>query len=345
MLEIRSLTTIFGPYPARALERLRTGVSEEQILASGHVIALRDINLSVHEGEIFVLMGPSGSGKSTLVRHCNRLIPQTEGQVLVQGQDLAKQTEAALRALRRSRISMVFQAFGLLPHRTVLENVAFGLELQGVASGDRRARAIAVIQQVGLRGSEARLPEELSGGMRQRVGLARALCCETPIVLMDEPFGALDPVIRESLQDDLLRLQREFGKTLVFITHDIDEAIRLGTRIGILDNGRLLQVGTPLEIILAPANPTVASFVRQVNLARAIPLSMALEASGGDDSQPHLDGSLDHLFDGRQPLEDALPHLLKSSGRVGVQQDGRFLGFVSRRRVIELLTRHGRVLS
>jgi len=345
MLEIRSLTTIFGPYPARALERLRTGVSEEQILASGHVIALRDINLSVHEGEIFVLMGPSGSGKSTLVRHCNRLIPQTEGQVLVQGQDLAKQTEAALRALRRSRISMVFQAFGLLPHRTVLENVAFGLELQGVASGDRRARAIAVIQQVGLRGSEARLPEELSGGMRQRVGLARALCCETPIVLMDEPFGALDPVIRESLQDDLLRLQREFGKTLVFITHDIDEAIRLGTRIGILDNGRLLQVGTPLEIILAPANPTVASFVRQVNLARAIPLSVALEASGGDDSQPHLDGSLDHLFDGRQPLEDALPHLFKSSGRVGVQQDGRFLGFVSRRRVIELLTRHGRVLS
>ena len=245
MLDIRSLSTVFGPHPARALGELRSGASVEQIRASGHVIALHDINISVRAGEIFVLMGPSGSGKSTLVRHCNRLIPQTSGQVLVQGHDLAKLTTSELLGLRRTRISMVFQAFGLLPHRTVLDNVAFGLELQGLATRLRRERAMKMIERVGLRGSEARMPEELSGGMRQRVGLARALCCETPIILMDEPFAALDPVIRESLQNDMLDLQREFGKTFVFITHDVDEAIRLGSRIGILDHGRLLQVGTP----------------------------------------------------------------------------------------------------
>jgi glycine betaine/proline transport system ATP-binding protein len=345
ILEIRSLTTVFGPNPAPALQKLRSGASEEEILASGHVVALRDINLSISEGEIFVLMGPSGSGKSTLVRHCNRLIAQTEGQVFVQGHDLAKQTQSELRELRRTRISMVFQAFGLLPHRTVLDNVAFGLELKGFASGERRARAMTVIEQVGLGGSEARSPGELSGGMRQRVGLARALCCETPIVLMDEPFGALDPVIRESLQTDLLELQRKFGKTFVFITHDVDEAIRLGTRIGILDNGRLLQVGTPLEILLSPASPTVAGFVRHVNLARAIPLSVALEASTGDDLLPIPDSPVDHLLDASRPLEDALPHLLESTRRVGIHQDGRFLGFICRQRVIELLTRPSRVSS
>jgi len=345
ILEIRSLTTVFGPTPAGALQTLRSGASEEQILASGHVIALRDINLSVREGEIFVLMGPSGSGKSTLVRHCNRLIPQTEGRVLVQGHDLAQQTQSELRALRRHKISMVFQSFGLLPHRTVLDNVAFGLELQGIASSERRVRAMRVIEQVGLSGSEARLPEQLSGGMRQRVGLARALCSETPIVLMDEPFAALDPVIRESLQNDLLELQRKFGKTFVFITHDVDEAIRLGTRIGILDQGRLLQVGTPLEILLAPASPTVEGFVRHVNLARAIPVSAAQEAAAGDDLLPAADRSFDHVLDARRPLEEALPYLLKSADRVGIQQEGKFLGFISRQRVIDLLNRQGRVSS
>jgi len=339
ILEVRSLTTVFGPNPFSALKNLRSGASDEQIHASGHFIALRDINLSVREGEIFVLMGPSGSGKSTLVRHCNRLIPQTAGQVLVQGHDLAKQTQAEIRALRRTKISMVFQAFGLLAHRTVLDNVAFGLELQGVAPGERHARAVKVIEQVGLRGWEARLPGELSGGMRQRVGLARALCCETPIVLMDEPFAALDPVIRESLQNDLLELRRKFGKTFVFITHDVDEAIRLGSRIGILDKGRLLQVGTPLEILLAPASPTVASFFRHVNLARAIPLRAMLEPNSEGELLTAAECLVDRVLDASLRLEDALPHLLKSTERVGVQQDGRLLGFVSRHRVIELLTR------
>jgi len=339
ILEVRSLTTVFGPNPFSALQNLRSGASDEQIHASGHFIALRDINLSVREGEIFVLMGPSGSGKSTLVRHCNRLIPQTAGQVLVQGHDLAKQTQAEIRALRRTKISMVFQAFGLLAHRTVLDNVAFGLELQGVAPGERHARAVKVIEQVGLRGWEARLPGELSGGMRQRVGLARALCCETPIVLMDEPFAALDPVIRESLQNDLLELRRKFGKTFVFITHDVDEAIRLGSRIGILDKGRLLQVGTPLEILLAPASPTVASFFRHVNLARAIPLRAMLEPSSEGELLTAAQCPVDRVLDASVRLEDALPYLLKSTERVGVQQDGRMLGFVSRHRVIELLTR------
>ena len=338
ILEIRSLSTVFGPHPARALGEFRSGASDEQILASGHVIALHDINISVREGEIFVLMGPSGSGKSTLVRHCNRLIPQTEGQVLVQGHDLAKQTASELLGLRRTKISMVFQAFGLLAHRTVLDNVAFGLELQGLATRERRERATTMIERVGLRGSEAMVPEELSGGMRQRVGLARALCCETPIVLMDEPFSALDPVIRESLQNDMLELQREFGKTFVFITHDVDEAIRLGSRIGILDHGRLLQVGTPLEILLAPANATVSGLVRHVNRARAIPLSAAVEQGTGEDSLTGRGSPVDRMLDARQSLESVLPQLLGSTDEVGVQQEGRFLGLVSRQRVIDLLT-------
>ena len=338
MLDIRSLSTVFGPHPARALRELRSAASVEQIRASGHVIALHDINISVRAGEIFVLMGPSGSGKSTLVRHCNRLIPQTSGQVLVQGHDLAKLTTSELLGLRRTRISMVFQAFGLLPHRTVLDNVAFGLELQGLATRLRRERAMKMIERVGLRGSEARMPEELSGGMRQRVGLARALCCETPIILMDEPFAALDPVIRESLQNDMLELQREFGKTLVFITHDVDEAIRLGSRIGILDHGRLLQVGTPLEILLAPANATVAGLLRQVNRARAIPLSAAVEQGADEDSLAGCGSPADRMLEARQSLEAVLPQLLGSTDRVGVQQDGRFLGFLSRQRVIDLLS-------
>ena len=338
ILDIRSLTTVFGPHPARTLGALRSGASDEQIRASGHVIALQDINISVREGEIFVLMGPSGSGKSTLVRHCNRLISQTAGQVLVHGHDLAKLTTSELLALRRTRISMVFQAFGLLPHRTVLDNVAFGLELQGLARRQRCERAMKMIDRVGLQGSESMMPGELSGGMRQRVRLARALCCETPIILMDEPFAALDPVIRESLQNDMLELQREFGKTFVFITHDVDEAIRLGTRIGILDHGRLLQVGTPLEILLAPANATVAGLVRRVNRARAIPLSAALEENSVDDSRTGCGSPVEQVLDARQSLEEALPQLLGSTDRVGVQREGRFLGLVSRQRVIDLLS-------
>ena len=338
ILEIRSLSTVFGPHPARALRELRSGISNEQIFASGHVVALHDINLSVREGEIFVLIGPSGSGKSTLVRHCNRLIPQTEGQVLVQGHDLATLSASKLIGLRRTRISMVFQAFGLLPHRTVLDNVAFGLELQGLPIRERRQRAIEIIERVGLQGSAMMVPEELSGGMRQRVGLARALCCETPVILMDEPFSALDPVIRESLQNEMLELQREFGKTFVFITHDVDEAIRLGSRIGILDHGRLLQVGTPLEILLAPVNATVSGLVRNVNRARAIPLSAAVETQAGEDLLTGARSPADRMLEARLPLEAALPQLLGSTDRVGVQQEGRFMGLVSRQRVIDLLS-------
>lgn len=277
LIEFRHVSKIFGRAPQEGLARVRTGASKEQLLAeTGMVLGLHDVTLAVEAGEVFVVMGLSGSGKSTLIRHLNRLIDPTDGEILVDGENILALSNRALEAFRRRRTSMVFQRFGLLPHRTVLANVAYGLEVRGEPRAAREAAARQWIETVGLAGYAHAWPHQLSGGMQQRVGLARALATGADILLMDEPFSALDPLIRSQMQDQLIALHAELGRTVVFITHDLDEALRLGTRIAILKDGVVVQVGTPAEILLAPADDYVAAFVRDVNRARALTVAAVM---------------------------------------------------------------------
>ena len=262
-IRIQGLCKVFGE-PRRALEMARAGVAKADVLrATGSNVALHDISLDIAAGEIFVIMGLSGSGKSTLVRHINRLIEPSDGQVLIDGEDILRLDAPGLSELRRRRISMVFQGFGLMPHQTVLENAAYACLMRG----DRRASALAAARHwigiVGLQGYEDRFPDELSGGMKQRVGLARALATDSDILLMDEAFSALDPLIRTEMQDQLLRLQEALKKTIVFVTHDIDEALRIGNRIAILKDGHLVQAGTREDIVRSPADDYVRRFIEK----------------------------------------------------------------------------------
>ncbi|MFZ5817214.1 MAG: quaternary amine ABC transporter ATP-binding protein [Bacillota bacterium] len=271
LIEVRELTKIFGPRPREALTLLAQGISKEELMArTGHGVGLQRVSLSVNEGEIFVIMGLSGSGKSTLVRCLNRLIEPTAGEILLRGKDVLKLDEKGLRQLRQRTMAMVFQRFGLLPHRTVLENIAYGLEVQGVPRAEREKRAMRWLETVGLKGWERSYPAQLSGGMQQRVGIARALCTDPEILLMDEPFSALDPLIRREMQEELLALQSKLNKTIIFITHDLDEALRLGDRIAILKDGQVVQVGTAEEILTSPADDYVADFTRDVNRSRVL---------------------------------------------------------------------------
>lgn len=270
-IEIESLYKVFGTKPDTIIPLIEQGQSKQEILENtGHTVGLKDINLSIKRGEIFVIMGLSGSGKSTLIRHFNRIIEPTAGKILVDGKDVMALDEKGLREYRRKTMSMVFQHFGLLPHQNVLDNVAFGLKTQGVGKQERHAKAGKWLEDVGLAGYETQYPSQLSGGQQQRVGLARALCTDAEILLMDEAFSALDPLIRSEMQDQLIGLQEQLHKTIVFITHDLDEALRLGDRIAILRDGELVQVGEPKEILLEPANDYVEAFVRDVNRARAL---------------------------------------------------------------------------
>jgi glycine betaine/proline transport system ATP-binding protein len=261
---VKNVFKIFGNRSADALRMIQQNKSKDQVLAeTGCVIGVSDLSLSIGSGEIFVIMGLSGSGKSTLVRHINRLIDPTSGEILVDGENILSYDMEALRQFRRHKISMVFQSFGLLPHRTVIENVAYGLKVRGESKAFCAERAQHWIDTVDLKGYENKYPHQLSGGMRQRVGLARALAADTDIILMDEAFSALDPLIRAEMQDQLLALQQSLHKTIVFITHDLDEAVRIGNRIAILKDGRLIQVGTPKEILYSPADEYVDRFVRR----------------------------------------------------------------------------------
>jgi glycine betaine/proline transport system ATP-binding protein len=290
-IEIEGLAKVFGPDPASVLPLLAEGVPKDEILArTGHVVGLQDVDITVERGETFVVMGLSGSGKSTLVRCLNRLIEPTAGALRLGGVDVLALGPRDLRELRRHRIGMVFQRFALLPHRTVVDNVAFGLQIQGVKPSERHARARTWIETVGLGGYEDARPSELSGGMQQRVGLARALCTDPDVLLMDEAFSALDPLIRREMQGELVRLQQELHKTIVFITHDLDEALRLGDRIAILKAGRVVQIGTPVDIVTKPADAYVKAFVEDVNRARVLkvkhvihqPIEASLRDLAGD---------------------------------------------------------------
>ena len=259
---------VFGDSPEQALELVRQGFSKKEILAqTGQSIGVFDATFEIQAGEVFVIMGLSGSGKSTLVRLLNRLIEPTAGRIVIDGADINEYSDAKLRALRRKDISMVFQSFALMPHMTVRENTAFGLELSGTGKKERLAQADLALAQVGLAGWGDSYPDELSGGMQQRVGLARALASDPSILLMDEAFSALDPIIRTEMQSELLRLQQEQRRTIVFISHDLDEAMRIGDRIAIMKDGQVIQVGTPDEILRSPADEYVRSFVRGVDAA------------------------------------------------------------------------------
>ncbi|SIO30148.1 quaternary amine ABC transporter ATP-binding protein [Paraburkholderia phenazinium] len=265
-IQVRNVYKIFGPASAhaRVLDLLRQGASKADVLAkTGCNVGLNNVNLTIEPGQIFVIMGLSGSGKSTLVRHLNRLIEPSAGEILVDGKDILKLNSNGLRELRRYRISMVFQNFGLLPHSTVLENAAYALRTRGESREVAYAAARDWLKKVGLDGYAEKFPDELSGGMRQRVGLARALAADTDVVLMDEAFSALDPLIRTEMQDQLLSLQATLNKTVVFITHDLDEALRPGTQIAILRDGELVQQGSPQDILRHPANDYVRRFVER----------------------------------------------------------------------------------
>ncbi|WP_428776450.1 quaternary amine ABC transporter ATP-binding protein [Vibrio sp.] len=278
LIEISGLYKVFGPKPQSVMAQVKQGTSKEQLLAdTGHTVGLKDINLKIRKGEIFVIMGLSGSGKSTMIRHFNRLIDPTEGQILVEGIDVMNLSAKELEAFRRHKMSMVFQRFGLLPHRTVVDNVGYGLEVQGLEKSQRLAKATEWLETVGLKGYEQQYPSQLSGGQQQRVGLARALCTNAEILLMDEAFSALDPLIRSEMQDQLIELQQTLHKTIIFITHDLDEALRLGDRIAILKDGELVQQGTPDEILLNPADDYVEAFVKDVNRARALTVETVMQ--------------------------------------------------------------------
>ncbi|MDU7295108.1 MAG: glycine betaine/L-proline ABC transporter ATP-binding protein ProV [Klebsiella pneumoniae] len=268
-LEIKNLYKIFGEHPHRAFKYIEKGLNKAQILEkTGLSLGVKDASLAIEEGEIFVIMGLSGSGKSTMVRLLNRLIEPTRGQVLIDGVDIAKMSDAELREVRRKKIAMVFQSFALMPHMSVLDNTAFGMALAGVPAAEREQKAREALRQVGLENYAHAWPDELSGGMRQRVGLARALAINPDILLMDEAFSALDPLIRTEMQDELIKLQAKHQRTIVFISHDLDEAMRIGDRIAIMQNGEVVQVGTPDEILNNPTNDYVRTFFRGVDISQ-----------------------------------------------------------------------------
>lgn len=271
VIEVKNLTKVFGKNTKEALSMIADGKSKAEILEkTGCTVAVKNVSFSVNQGEFFVIMGLSGSGKSTLIRLLNRLIEPTEGSILIDGKEISKLDKQELRKIRREKLSMVFQRFALFPHRTILENAEFGLEIQKMDKEERRKKAKEALKLVGLEGYFDQYPDQLSGGMQQRVGLARALTNDPEVLLMDEAFSALDPLIRKDMQDELIELQAKMKKTIIFITHDLDEALRLGDRIALMRDGSIVQIGTPEEILVNPANQYVEKFVEDVDRSKVL---------------------------------------------------------------------------
>jgi len=323
----RNVWKVFG---ARAAEHLaNSGKDPDRLAALGLVPAVRAVDLSVRRGEIFVIMGLSGSGKSTLVRCLSRLIEPTAGQILFNGQNLLTASDAEMTQIRRHKMGMVFQHFALLPHMTVLDNVAFPLDVQGMPRPRREARAQEMITLVGLSGREGSYPRQLSGGQQQRVGIARSLAAEPELWFLDEPFSALDPLIRRELQDEFVRLQSRLQKTIVFITHDFDEAIRLADRIAIMKDGAVVQCGTPEDLVLNPATDYVREFTRAVPRAKVVRLASLMTPGLVPADMPRLPASA--------TVADAGPSFLSGTAQIGVTEDGRPIGTVQREDVIRLL--------
>ncbi|MFF9477819.1 glycine betaine/L-proline ABC transporter ATP-binding protein [Streptomyces sp. NPDC014733] len=331
----RNLWKVFGPKADRIPDDATlTGLSVAEVRErTGCTPAVRDVSFDVHKGEVFVVMGLSGSGKSTLVRCLTRLIEPTGGTLEMDGEDVLGMDRTTLRDLRRRRAAMVFQHFGLLPHRTVLDNVAYGLEIQGVGKAERRERAAEMVEKVGLAGLEKRRPGQLSGGQQQRVGLARALAVDPEILLFDEPFSALDPLIRRDMQEEVVRLHREEGRTMVFITHDLAEALTVGDRIALMRDGEIVQLGTPEEIVGSPADDYVRDFVRDVPREQVLTVRRAMRPAEGDeaDQGPALAPTT--------LISDAIEAVARSGGAVRVAENGRCLGIVDHACLLNVVAR------
>lgn len=328
----RGVWKVYGPRAERIIGSSDADLPRGELLAkTGCVAAVRDISFDVAPGEVFVVMGLSGSGKSTLVRMINRIHDPTAGQVLIDGEDIMGLDAERLREVRRRKISMVFQHFGLLPHRRIVDNVAFGLEVQGVDKHERLTRAEEVLSSVGLGGWGNSFPDELSGGMQQRVGLARALANDPEILLFDEPFSALDPLIRRDMQEQVLHLQRALRKTMIFITHDLAEALKLGDRIAIMKDGVFVQVGTPEEVVAHPADPYVADFTRDVPRAHVLTARSIMRAVNGDSPK---DGA---TIDVDAVVQDLIPVFVESDRPLRVVDGDRVVGVVDRADVMRAL--------
>ena len=317
---------------------VKDGASKDEILENtGHTVGLDNVTLKIEEGEIFVCMGLSGSGKSTLIRHLNRLIDPTDGDILIEGTNVMSLNNESLIDFRRHKMSMVFQRFGLFPHRTVIQNVGYGLEMQGKSDQERNKVSMEKIEAVGLTGFENQYPNQLSGGMQQRVGLARALATNTDIMLMDEAFSALDPLIRSDMQKQLLDLQSELKKTIVFITHDLDESLRLGDHIGILNAGKLVQVGSPVDIIMNPADDYVEAFVKDVNRARVIKAKVIMKPV---NEANEIDKKNLIKIEEDQFIEEFLPQVVCSSSNCEVvDKKGNVKGYISNKELQKSLSK------
>ena len=331
-IKITNLYKIFGNNSKKYISSVRDGMSKDELLSKyNHVLGLDNINLNVEDQSIQVVMGLSGSGKSTLIRHINRLIEPTEGSVLVDDQEITKLSKSELLEFRRNRTGMVFQRFALFPHQNIIDNVKFGLSIKNLEKTVSNDKAMFWINKVGLNGFEYKFPNQLSGGMQQRVGLARALATDPDILLMDEAFSALDPLIRTDMQDQLLELQKNLKKTIMFITHDLDEALKLGDRISILNGGKLVQDGSAEDILMYPADEYVKNFVKDVNRAKVLKIRSIMNFSGVQNNSESYVKANDNI-------ESCLPKILESENDLNVfDDDNKFIGLISRTDVAGIL--------
>lgn len=331
-ISVRNLWQVFGPNPEKIIGSPDANLPRAELRAkTGNTAAVRDVSFDVAPGEVFVVMGLSGSGKSTLVRCLTRLIEPTSGHIVMEGEDILEASAARLRELRRTRFSMVFQNFGLLPHRRVIDNIGYALEINGVSKEKRHARAQEVIDLVGLTGFDQAFPEQLSGGMQQRVGLARALAVDPEVMFLDEPFSALDPLIRRDMQTEVMRLHKELGKTMIFITHDLDEALKVGDRIAIMRDGAVVQMGTAEELIANPVDEYVADFTRDVPKSHVLTLKAIARQLKSDE----LPASV--TLPANTIIRDATQAVLNANGPVQVTDNGSVIGVVTANDILRLI--------
>jgi len=333
-IKISNLTKIFSPKAKSVLQYVDNGMSKDDLLKEHkHVLGLSNINLELRNKNIEVIMGLSGSGKSTLIRHINRLIDPTAGSITVEGEDIIGMSKEKLRQFRQQKTAMVFQSFALLPHKTVMDNVCYGIFLQGITGDEAHQRAKKWIDRVGLSGYEDRYPSQLSGGMKQRVGLARALTCDTEILMMDEAFSALDPLIRSDMQDLLLELQKELHKSIIFITHDLDEALKIGDRIAILNGGLLVQHGTSQDILMNPADEYVRDFVKKVNRSHVLHAKSVMNDKKPDNNKAKV------IVNTEDSIDNVLCEILRSDAEYAVVQDskGAEVGYLNKKDIAEVV--------